>query len=421
MATIFQVTDLHLRQALPGHNGHVHRLSRHLPTLLSALSERIASVAPDLVAITGDLLDVPHALLDLVPGHDLRAISQGALADYMMVRRWLDSLGRPWMVLPGNHDHGPTFDVVFGSEPVTRRCGHLTVHAFHDWEQAGNQALRIGPPRRHFEQVVAAAREETDEVHLQHFLVRPHVDYHYPLLYGDADDIAQRVTQAPGRRLLLSGHWHEGTDMVQIGNALMGGCPAFCEPPHRYRVFRIEPSQPIAMQEGSLGVSFAPGKRLLIVDRSGLLTDLPETSEAARMVPRPDLPTILAGLAERGHVAIASPWHAPETDAATWRGVQYAHDAFFQGFPSRSGQADALCIYLPPGEQPGRRLPAEHITREPELVPRLAALFGVRPTEVTLLTLDPARRAAGLTVGAACPDLGGGLPDAGTILATAGC
>ena len=419
MATIFHVTDLHLRQALPGHNGHVHRLSRHLPTLLGALADRIAAVAPDLVAVTGDLLDVPHALLDLVPGHDLRAITQGALADYTMVRRWLDSLGRAWMVLPGNHDHGPTFDVVFGSEPVTRRCGHLTVHAFHDWEQAGNQALRIGPPRRHFEQAVAAAVDETDEVHLQHFLVRPHVDYHYPLLYGDADDIAQRAAEAPGRRLLLSGHWHEGTEMVQLGNALMGACPAFCEPPHRYRVFHVEPGQPVSMQEDSLGGSFAPDKRLFIVDRPGLLTTPPEAGAATRLVPRPDMARILAGLAERGHVAIASPWHAPETDAATWRGVQYAHDAFFQAFPGNA-QADALCVYLPPGDQPGRRLPAEPITREPELVPRLAALFGVRPTEVTLLTRDPARRAEGCAAGATCPDLIGALPSADAILAAAG-
>jgi len=419
MATIFHVTDLHLRQALPGHNGHVHRLSRHLPALLCALSDRIAAVAPDLVAVTGDLLDVPHALLDLVSGHDLRAITQGALADYRMVQRWLDSLGRPWMVLPGNHDHGPTFDVVFGSEPVTRSCGHLTVHAFHDWEQAGNQALRIGPPRRHFEQAVAAAQDGTDEVHLQHFLVRPHVDYHYPLLYGDADDIAQRAAEAPGRRLLLSGHWHEGTEMVQLGNALIGACSAFCEPPHRYRIFRVEPGQPIAMQEESLGGSFTPDRRLFIVDRPGLLTAPPEAGAATRLVPRPDMAQILAGLAERGHVAIASPWHAPETDAATWRGVQYAHDAFFQAFPG-NGQADALCIYLPPGEQPGRRLPAEHITREPELVPRLAALFGVRPAEVTLLTLDLARRAEGRAAGATCPDLSGALPGADTILAAAG-
>ena len=46
MATIFHVTDLHLRQALSGHNGHVHRLSRHLPFLLGTLSDRIAAAAP---------------------------------------------------------------------------------------------------------------------------------------------------------------------------------------------------------------------------------------------------------------------------------------------------------------------------------------------------------------------------------------
>lgn len=51
---------------------------------------------------------------------------------------------------------------------------------------------------------------------------------------------------------------------------------------------------------------------------------------------------------------------------------------------------------------------------------RLAALFGVRPAEVTLLTLDPARRAEGRAAGATCPDLSGALPGTDTILAAAG-
>ncbi|MFC7554638.1 hypothetical protein ACFQU7_24095 [Pseudoroseomonas wenyumeiae] len=53
-------------------------------------------------------------------------------------------------------------------------------------------------------------------------------------------------------------------------------------------------------------------------------------------------------------------------------------------------------------------------------MPRLAALFGIAPAEVTLLTTDPARRAAAVAAGAASPDLGGPLPDGETILAAAG-
>lgn len=33
MTRIMQFTDLHFRQALPGHSGHAERLSRHGPAL----------------------------------------------------------------------------------------------------------------------------------------------------------------------------------------------------------------------------------------------------------------------------------------------------------------------------------------------------------------------------------------------------
>jgi hypothetical protein len=415
MAKVFQVTDLHLRAALPGHNGHVHRLSRHLPKLLEALLARIATEAPDLLAVTGDLLDVPHALLDRDRAHDLRALVQGAIADYRLVRRWLEGLGLPWMVLPGNHDHAAAFDVVFGNAPRHLRIGTLDAHAFHDWEQEGNQALRLGESRRRFEALTAAATPATEELHLQHFVVHPEVDYNYPLLYGDAGDIAARAASAPGRRLLLSGHWHGGTPMVPVGQALIGACPAFCEPPHPYRVFEMTPGQPITWREEQLGLSFPSDRPLLLVDRPGLLT----TASDASLTPRADIADILQGLAAQGHVAIASPWHAPESAEASWRGLQYLHDAFFQALDQAITQGDALCLYLPASGGGRRRLPAEPITTEATLIPRMAELFGIAPARVVFLTLDPQRRALAAQAGARCPALQGPAPDAAAILAAA--
>ncbi|WP_424811533.1 metallophosphoesterase family protein [Roseococcus sp. YIM B11640] len=396
MARILQVTDFHLRRALPGHNGHVHRLSRHLPQLLEALALRIDEEAPDLVAVTGDLLDVPHALLDLDKAYDLKTLVRQSLADYRLVRDWLQSLGRPWMVLPGNHDYAPAFDVIFGGAPRWMRLGGLEVHAFHDWELAGNQALRVGEERRRFEAVLAAATEASEELHLQHFVVQPWVDYNYPLLYGDADDIAQRAAEAPGRRLLISGHWHGGTEMVRQGHATMGACPGFCEPPHPYRVFEMEPGAPITMREESLGRSFAPDRPLVILDRPGLLTE-------EGLVPRAEAAALLARLSRQAHVAIASPWHAAETSDATWRGVQYRHDEFFAALGS-GDQADALCIYLPATGAGGRKLPAERITTEADLVERLAELFGVAPARTILLSLDADRRRLAREAGAQAPE-----------------
>lgn len=413
MLRILQVTDFHLREALPGHNGHVHRLSRHVPKLLEALAPRIRQEAPDLVALTGDLLDVPHALLDGDRSYDLKTIVQQSLADYALVRRWLEGLGRRWMALPGNHDYGPAFDVAFGTSPEVLPLRGVAVHAFRDWEQAGNQALRIGASRARFEHVLENATEASREVHLQHFVVRPHIDYDYPLLYGDSDNIAARVAAAPGRRLLLSGHWHEGTPMVAIGNAQSAVCPAFCEPPHPYRVFEMAPGGAVTMREETLGRSFAPDRRLVLVDRAGLLT------HPGGFSLREDAAAILERLSAGAHVAIASAWHEPESSAATWRGVQYLHDGFFAGFGRVKTQADALCIYLPVDGGGGRKLPAERITTEADLIERMAGLFGVAPGDVTFLTTNAARRAMARKAGARCPDLTGPEPSAADILAAA--
>lgn len=413
MLKILQVTDFHLRWALAGHNGHVHRLSRHVPKLLDALTPRISDETPDLVAVTGDLLDVPHALLDGDKTYDLKTIVQQSLADYALVRRWLEGLGRPWMVLPGNHDYSPAFDVAFGTSPEVMQFGKFAVHAFRDWEQAGNQALRIGPSRARFEHLLENATETSREIHLQHFVVRPHVDYNYPLLYGDSDDIAARVAQAPGRRLLLSGHWHGGTPMVTIGHAQSAVCPAFCEPPHPYRVFEIAADGAIAMREEELGRSFVLDRRLVLIDRAGLLT------HPGGFALREDAAAILDGLSARAHVAITSAWHEPESTAATWRGVQHLHDAFFETFGASKNQADALCIYLPAEGAGGRKLPAERITTEADLIERMAELFGVAPGEVTFLTTNAARRAIARQAGARCPDLHGAAPSATEIFAAA--
>lgn len=413
MVRILQVTDFHLREALPGHNGHVHRLSRHVPKLLEALTPRIRDEAPDLVALTGDLLDVPHALLDGDKSYDLKTLVQQSLADYGLVRRWLEGLGRRWMVLPGNHDYGPAFDVAFGTSPEVLPLRGVAVHAFRDWEQAGNQALRIGASRARFEHVLENATEASREVHLQHFVVRPHIDHDYPLLYGDSDDIAARVAAAPGRRLLLSGHWHGGTPMVEIGNAQSAVCPAFCEPPHPYRVFEMAADGAVTIREEALGRSFAPDRPLVLIDRTGLLT------HPGGFSLREDAAAILERLSANAHVAIASAWHEPESSAATWRGAQYLHDGFFAGLGAAKTQADALCIYLPAEGAGGRKLPAERITTEADLIERMAELFGLAPGAITFLTTNAARRAMAREAGARCSDLQGPEPSAADILAAA--
>ena len=168
------------------------------------------------------------------------------------------------------------------------------------------------------------------------------------------------------------------------------------------------------MRQDELGRSFAPDTPLILVDRAGLLTGNAEGTGPRRFGMRDEAAAILNAVSPGAHVAVASGWHEPESDAATWRGVQYLHDAFFHELAEHGAQADAFAIYLPLAGPGAKRLPAETIATEGTLVARLAELFGTVPQRVIFLTANAPRRHLARQAGAICPDLDP-APDAATV------
>jgi len=89
---IAQLSDLHVRprgelyQDVVDSNEMVARAIEHL----NRLDRR-----PDLVLVTGDLVDEGHP------------------SEYAMVRDLLGKLGVPYLVIPGNHDHRENFRAAF--------------------------------------------------------------------------------------------------------------------------------------------------------------------------------------------------------------------------------------------------------------------------------------------------------------------
>jgi Icc protein len=416
LAKILQFTDLHVRINLPGHNGHLNRLSRHLPVLLDKLSHEVAREAPDLVVVTGDLIDAPHT-----PGArdgDSFAIHRdAAIADYRYLRRWLEALGRPWMILPGNHDDPKAFAQVFGDRPDVGMAGDIPVHMFHDWEIEGHKAERLGAQRQRFERLLDAATPSTREVHIQHYLIRPVVEYSYPLNYRDADALATRLAQAPGHRLVLSGHWHGGTPLTRIDRTTFSGCPAFTEPPHPWRVYTTDDGRDWTMQEKSLGWQIGAGRPLIIVDRAGILSETSRAGPALSM--KGDAAPLLRGLSQLGTVVVATGWDEPDSTAATWGGVQALHDDFFARLANAGGDADAMALYLRRDSSVSRRLPAERLCRDDDLVSGAGATFGIAPANVVFLSTDAGRRAHAAKLGAAAIDVSGGVDGAALLMMTA--
>ena len=100
---------------------HFGRLGRGL---LAPLRAALIAAAPDVVAVSGDLTQ------------------RARPAQFREARQFLDSLGRPWLAVPGNHDV-PLYDLVrrFLS-PLDAYCRHL--HAEPEPSYVDDEVVLLG-------------------------------------------------------------------------------------------------------------------------------------------------------------------------------------------------------------------------------------------------------------------------------------
>lgn len=383
MTRVLQFTDLHFRRALPGHSGHAERLSRHGPALLAALAERIAAEDPDVVVFTGDIIDAPHDLLHGTAGPALeRTLREGVEADYRTMRGWLDGLGRPFMITPGNHDFRPVFEAVFADVPRRLTLGETTLHAYFDWEVRDNTAERLDAERARFDRALAEADPAGWTVHLQHFLIWPQVPHGYPMRYREADALRDRLAAADAPHLVLCGHFHEGRGFVDLGNARFAVCPSMTEPPHRYRVIDLAPGS-ATLREESLAAGPMAGRRVLLIDRAEALT-LPQNGPDGGFVLRPEAADIFAAARTAGFLPVVlSLWNDDQSVALPWGAALKKHDRMFLALAEAGiDQGEGLVLAIDDARPLPARLPSEPIARLDGLADTVAARFGIAPEAV---------------------------------------
>lgn len=304
---IAHVTDLHLRDRQPGSAPNHRRRSRETKELLASALERARKDDCDLVAVTGDLLDVPIYVITGETTYDYRPEEwrAWARADYHLIRRMLDACGLPWMVLPGNHDWEPVFREVFPEPVETQRICDIPVLSFWDREYEGHFPRRLDRERVRFMESLTSSVPPQHQVHLQHYVIEPELNEGYPHSYAECAELAGKIAAAPGEVLCISGHYHRGTPVSRLGSGLFAVTPALCECPHRFRIYDWT-SDGLAVEE--ITVADQPrtvGKPAIFLDRDGTINTLPSYRTGPdRMELIPGAAGALRSLAEAGYALV---------------------------------------------------------------------------------------------------------------------
>lgn len=256
--------------------------------------QALASIAKqnvDLLAITGDLLDAPTWLWESTYGFEIDDPApwlDGIEADYKLIKKMLDDSGLRYMVLPGNHDHPDLFWKVFDrDENVMDIAGHRVVR-FCDREGEGHYPRRWTTERQRFSAMLFGGDHTAlPQVHLQHYVIQPMLNEHYPHSYLEGEELARRIENSGRVRLSLSGHYHTGTQLLTLGKTTFATTPAFCQSPYAWRTYELDDAN-MQMHDHCIDQQPADLKPAVFLDRDGVINDLASYRvgpEVMRLIP----------------------------------------------------------------------------------------------------------------------------------------
>ena len=232
---VAHLSDLHLRYNLPGDPQPTDRFGRLVPQLLTDMVSKLRELKPDLLLLTGDLLDYPQSNTD----DELR---EQALLDLLLLQEIVLPIDCPVLAIAGNHD--PSADLVsrvFG-RPTLWLDGQFQILFFHDFEDEQHVSQRVGDELARFESALTH-QAWGNQVHVQHYLVWPDLQKGYPYAYREAPTFYEKLVRSGHVFLVLSGHYHRGIEPRRRGDTWFSVAPAFCTPPHACWLYDLHSHQ----------------------------------------------------------------------------------------------------------------------------------------------------------------------------------
>jgi len=273
---IAQITDLHLRQHLFGTAANNLRRSRSMMQMLPLALREAKNLGADMVAITGDLLDVPDWLLLPRPGFiydDPAPWREAVVRDYQDLKHVLDASGVPCMVLPGNHDDPELMWRVFDPTANVMDVAGVRVARFCDREWDNHIPRRFAAERLRWEAMLGEDGHTQAQVHLQHYVLTPPLNHGWPHAYAEGEELARRTNASRRVRLCLSGHYHAGTGMIRFEHTVFATGPSFSMSPFPWRMYDVR-DDAVSMTEHDMGAVAQAHRRVVFLDRDGVINDL---------------------------------------------------------------------------------------------------------------------------------------------------
>lgn len=300
------ITDLHIRRHTPGLAPNSPARFREAYSVFLQALEKMKAEDVDRIILSGDIVDVPECVLNPTDYYmDLATRFLPLIErDYRLVRDALDATGIPYTIIPGNHDHHPTFFSVFPDAGQTADLGGYRFISYADREWKNNIPHRHDRERK---RMVAELADPASppQVHIQHFLPFPMIGSDYPFNYHDAENITRLYAASGKVALSLSGHYHPGTELLEKDGVTYATGEGFCEAPFPFRVYTIDGSA-ISMEEfHTLKKPLYANKPLAILDRDGVINTLSSyTTGPEEMKLIPGAGPAIQKLKEAGYVVI---------------------------------------------------------------------------------------------------------------------